>query len=90
MKLRAVVWYDLDLTGGDLWWEKILDKIRSCTVFIFVVSEEALQSKACMAELRYAAALGKPIVPVQVGKVEIDLADPLSRLQIVAYRPKMR
>ena len=82
------VWYDLDLTGGDLWWEKILDKIRSCTVFIFVVSEEALQSKACMAELRYAAALGKPIVPVQVGKVEIDLADPLSRLQIVAYRPE--
>ena len=68
--------------------EKILDKIRSCTVFIFVVSEDALQSKACMAELRYAAALGKPIVPVQVGKVEIDLADPLSRLQIVAYRPE--
>ena len=84
--LDKPVWFDLELTGGEVWWDKILEKIRTCDVFVFGLSDESLRSKACMAEFNYAMALGKPIVPVQVGSVEMDLANPVGRLQVVAYR----
>jgi hypothetical protein len=75
--------------SGDPWWDKILDQIRACTVFVFGLSDDSLHSKACMAEFRYAAALGKPIVPVQVGPVEEQLANPLAHLQIVNIQPRL-
>jgi hypothetical protein len=84
--LDKPVWFDLELTGGEVWWDKILEKIRTCDVFVFGLSDESLRSKACMVEFNYAMALGKPIVPVQVGSVEMDLANPVGRLQVVAYR----
>jgi TIR domain len=84
--LDTPVWSDLELAGGEVWWDKILEKIRTCDVFVFGLSNESLRSKACMAEINYAVALGKPIVPVRVGTVEMDLANPVGRLQVVAYR----
>jgi hypothetical protein len=84
--LDTPVWSDLELAGGEVWWDKILEKIRTCDVFVFGLSDESLRSKACMAEFNYAMALGKPIVPVRVGSVEMDLANPVGRLQVVVYR----
>ena len=59
------IWYDHDLTGGDSWWDTILKKIRSATVFIFVLSEDSLHSKPCLAELKYAEDLDRSVVPVR-------------------------
>jgi TolB-like protein len=82
------VWYDRELSGGQLWWDKILEKVREYDVFVFVLDQRALESAACKSEYEYAAALGKPILPVLIGEgVSIDLLPPaLSQIQFVSYR----
>ncbi|MGH2819748.1 MAG: DUF4190 domain-containing protein [Actinomycetota bacterium] len=61
------VWRDERLSGGQPWWDSILDQIRSSDLFIFAQSESSIRSKACRAELEYARALGKRILPVEIG-----------------------
>ena len=80
------VWLDEDLGGGDAWWTEILKQIRSCTVFLFALSDNSLFSKPCRAELAYAQALGLPIVPVQIGDVSSFRADPIFSRQLIDYR----
>lgn len=58
------VWLDSDLVGGQEWWERILDQLRSCDAVIAVVSTAAVASEACRSERHYGAALGKPVLPV--------------------------
>jgi hypothetical protein len=81
------IWYDHDLTGGDSWWDTILNKIRSASVFIFVLSEDSLQSKPCLAELKYAKDLDRPVVPVRVGPIASLRATPLADRQAIEFRP---
>jgi len=81
------VWFDKELTGGENWWEKILENIRQSDIFIFVLSRESLNSSACQSEYKYAEALRKPIIPLLVDeKVSIDLLPPiLSKIQLINY-----
>jgi TIR domain len=58
------VWLDSDLVGGQAWWERILDQLRSCDAVIAVVSAAAIASHACRAEREYGAMLGRPVLPV--------------------------
>jgi hypothetical protein len=81
------IWYDHDLTGGDSWWDTILNKIRSASVFIFVLSEDSLHSKPCLSELKYAKDLNRPIVPVRVGPVVSLRATPLADRQAIEFSP---
>ncbi|WP_433503815.1 toll/interleukin-1 receptor domain-containing protein [Pseudonocardia halophobica] len=84
----ADVWRDHELHGGDSWWSVILERIRACSVFVFALSDVSLhRSKPCRAELGYARALRRPVVPVQVGPVSSMRAMPLADLQVVQYRP---
>lgn len=80
------VWFDQELGGGDSWWAKILEQIRECEVFIVALSSNWLQSKPSQAELRYAQALNRPILPVRVGDVDSMRVNPLAALQIIDYR----
>jgi serine/threonine kinase PknH len=81
------VWRDHELHGGDSWWSVILERIRACSAFVFALSDASVhRSKPCRAELEYAMALSKPIVPVQVGTVSAMRAMPLANLQVVPYR----
>jgi hypothetical protein len=82
------IWYDQDLMGGDSWWDTILKKIRSATVFIFVLSEDSLHSKPCLAELKYAEDLDRSVVPVRVGPVTSLRATPLAGRQVIEFRPE--
>jgi hypothetical protein len=77
------VWLDRALSGGQEWWDTILDRIRSCDCFVFLVCEEGLQSRACRAELDYAVAADRTILPVTAGPAIPDAVLPraLSRLQ---------
>lgn len=86
------LWFDKELSGGQAWWEQILEKIRKCDVFIFVLNPQALESAACKSEYRYAADLCKPILPVLVSDdVKINLLpSALSRIQFVDYRKRDR
>ncbi len=63
---------DDQLEAGQDWWEVILENIRACRVLLFVVSPSSVRSRACRAELSYAHALGKKIVPIKVREVRIE------------------
>src|ERR1700753_1159150 len=80
------VWFDQELGGGDSWWAKILEQIRECEVFIVALSSNWLQSKPSQAELRYAQALNRPILPARIGDVDSMRVNPLAALQIIDYR----
>jgi hypothetical protein len=83
------VWFDRKLEGGQRWWDEILKQIRRSEIFVFVLSPESLKSKACRAELAYAALLKRPILPVLVGAVNMDLApEPIGRLNVLNYRER--
>lgn len=81
------VWYDQALTGGQRWWDNILEKLRDSTLFMPILTPEALDSQACKRELQYAAALGKPILPLLLSR-EINpnfLPKSLGEIQFVDY-----
>lgn len=86
--LGHTVWLDRELTGGQPWWERILESIRACDVFICILTPRSLDSTACQREYGYASALGKPVLPVLVAEgVSTNLLPPpLAELQYVDYR----
>ena len=87
--LRALghaVWMDEELSGGEVWWNEIVAKIRQCDAFLFLVSPSSVESEACLLELSYAIALNRIVIPVHI--VETDLRAMPSSLeshQIVTY-----
>ena len=87
-ELGYEVWFDYELTGGQAWWEQILEKIRECGLFVISLSPHVLDSHACKLEWIYAHALGKTILPILVADdVSMNLLPPeLSKLQYVDYR----
>jgi TIR domain/SIR2-like domain len=88
-RANHLVWFDRKLEGGQRWWDEILKQILACELFVFVLSPEALQSKACDAELKYATALERPILPVLVGSVNMDLVpEPIGQLNVLNYRER--
>jgi len=70
---RKEVWFDQVLSGGQPWWDQILDQIRCCDIFIFAYSHDSNKSEACKRELRYATELNKKILPLRVDEVNPEL-----------------
>ena len=60
------VWFDQDLSGGQVWWDEICKNIRECELFIFVLDKHSQRSHACEVAWRYAVALGVKILPVKI------------------------
>ena len=83
--LGHAVWYDRELSGGQAWWDAILENIRATDVFIFAVDNHSLASPACQSEYQYADSLGLPILPALVGEgVSVNLMPAaLQRLQLI-------
>ncbi len=83
-----IVRYDNNLSGGQAWWDQILEKVRNSDIFVFVLDPQALNSTACIREYNYADALGKPILPILAsGEVSTNLLpQALSKIQFVDYR----
>jgi formylglycine-generating enzyme required for sulfatase activity len=62
---RYIPWQDkTGIPGAKDWWEAIVDAIIDCDVFVFNISQEALKSDVCRAELSYARKRNRPIIPV--------------------------
>jgi hypothetical protein len=81
------VWFDQELSGGQAWWDVILDKVRSSDVIVFAVTDAAVASHACRAEAAYAAALGKTVIPLRLTDVAPDAApSALQQVQWIDYR----
>ncbi len=91
-ELDHTVWFDQEISGGRAWWDQILKQVRECDVFVFVLDAASLDSTACKSEYGYAAALGKPILPILVSEeVSTNLLPPaLARIQFVDYRKQDR
>ena len=87
---RVAVWYDSRLYGGQDWWDEILHQIELCDVFLYVLSNRSIRSKACETELAYAVALERFIVGVQVDSVPISYApEVIARSQVVDYTRRL-
>lgn len=82
------VWIDQQLTGGQRWWDNILENIRQCEVFVVAVSPKSLDSHACKLELSYAVKLGKGVIPLLISdEVNVNqLPSPLNEIQYVDCR----
>jgi TIR domain len=78
-------WVDTSLRGGQEWWAEILRRIADCDVFIAIISRDALDSTACRHEFEWAAALGKPVLPVAVEPPPTALPRRFATRQIVDY-----
>jgi hypothetical protein len=87
--LRALgydVWFDEQLSGGQVWWNEILAQIRACEAFLILVTPASVDSEACLAELDYALALQRPVIPIELVPMNnAVLPSALSTHQIVSY-----
>ena len=61
------VWFDQELSGGQVWWDTILRNLRACDLFILALTGSSMKSGPCKLEYTYAYELGKPILPVLLG-----------------------
>jgi DNA-binding beta-propeller fold protein YncE len=78
-------WVDAALRGGQDWWDEILDRIADTDVVIAIYSSAVLNSTACGREFEWAAALGKPVIPVAVEPPPTALPRRFARRQIIDY-----
>ena len=84
--LGHVVWLDEELSGGQVWWDEILAKIRQCEAFLFLVSPSSVESEACLLELRYATALERLVIPVRIAQTDpAAMPSTLETHQVVGY-----
>jgi TIR domain/Protein of unknown function (DUF2510) len=85
-RARHEVWVDEELTGGQSWWDTILGTIRGADLFVVALSPDWLASKACAAELNYAVACNRTLLPIMVGRVSPQMAPRVvADSQIVDY-----
>jgi len=66
---RYRIWQDKNRDGDGIppgadWWDSILNAIEVCSVFVFMISKESLESMNCKAELDYAYARNCHIIPI--------------------------
>ncbi|GEM_PF-2233077 len=76
--LRATgsdAWFDREITAGDEWWQTITDRIRSCHIFVFVLTPQSSTSPYCIQEFNYASALNKPILPIMLAHAQLPVGN---------------
>jgi len=86
------VWCEAQQGSGPAWWEQTLARIRSSDALVFALTPRTLESEACWREMRYAHALGKSVLAVELCE-RTDLGAipaPLATLPFVDYRKRDR
>lgn len=93
LRSADAVWYDATgkpdndfatgLGGGDRWWERIKEEIRTRAVFVVILSPEAMASKWVIDEIDLAWAAAKIIVPILYR--ECAVPDDLRLIQMVSF-----
>lgn len=93
----ASIWYDNSregIQGGNDWWVTIVNKIRDCQLFLFLVSDTSVASEYCQKELQKAIYNRKAVLPVLLKTYTLnypdnlpeDLADYMSKVQYIDLR----
>jgi hypothetical protein len=86
----SIVHYDTfmddELSGGHAWWDTLLERIRSCDVFLPILSTHWLDSVPCSLEAQYAIELDRNLLPVAIEEVSPRLMPaPIAETQWVNY-----
>ena len=58
------VWFDDGLQAGEEWVKQIVSKLKKCSVFLFIVSQNSLNSKFCQNEIAFANDKNIPFVNI--------------------------
>lgn len=74
------VWFDENLHGGEEWWAEILRQIAACQHFLFIMSDDALESEWCRKELDEAWRLEKHVLPILV-RARTNVPEKLQMIQ---------
>lgn len=59
-------WIDQRIAPAQDWWATILKHIEECDCFLYVLTPKSADSIFCAAEVEYAVALNKPILPLML------------------------
>ncbi|MFZ4816238.1 MAG: TIR domain-containing protein, partial [Phototrophicaceae bacterium] len=79
---RHTFWHDAELRGGDAWWDEIIRQIARSDVFVYLMSNDSIQSEYCQREYQEALRLQKKILPIQI-RARTQIPEVLRRLQYV-------
>lgn len=69
--LGVPVWYDIEIPGGSEWDEVIEDRIAKSSFVIAFTSNAAIESKYVRREIKFADAIGLPVLGVLIENVEL-------------------
>ena len=94
------VWYDEGIAPGSKWRDEIAETIIACSLFVFYLSPESVESEECMKELSFALDQGVPILTIFLEQFKLSpgLKLALQNRQAIekyryneeAYRVKLR
>lgn len=82
---KLIIWHHKAphaLIGDDKWWQDILTAIAKSDVFIYILSNESVNSVYCQAEFTEARRLQKPVITVQA-RDRTERTDDLDDIQYV-------
>jgi hypothetical protein len=72
-KCKIETWIDWErIPVGQKWWQEICQAIENSNVFMFIISQESIESQVCSNEISKAILHNKRIIPVLVDDVSIE------------------
>ena len=71
LQRKCNVWFDEGIHFGREWDEDIVSKIDHCSLFIYVITPNSLESKNCKDEIAYAKQNGIPFINVLLEEMEL-------------------
>jgi len=82
-----IVWlHSKDIDKGEDFEQEVKKGIEQTDNFVYIISNEAVNSIYCKAELDYAVSLNKSIIPILIEKIDINaLPETVKRLQFIDF-----
>lgn len=72
------IWWDAGVQVGEMWVDKILERLSNSEACILLLSEKFENSNACMNELDFMVWRSKPIIPICLNDYDPNISIELS------------
>jgi len=85
------IWIDLDISAGTEWDSELERSIMTCSGLLAFISPRFANSRYCRREIKFADALGKPIIPIILEDAELTdgLGFLMTTLQVLRCEPDL-
>lgn len=81
------VWWDEQIPNGEDWWRRILDQIRDCSHFIYMLSKDSVvKSPFCPEEHNWAIMMARRRIYVKTDENLRMLPNGINRFQIIGLK----